>query len=164
MTEAGQPVSRALHCARELEYGQRCRQAEVAAQDQRRDRAFGASAMCSTSVRRPTAASASSESERWPSGTSIAASVPAAAASVPAIATAQSFDERRQRRLGPDGQERGDESRLLELVDGFLDPVHELLDRGAAPNRATSLRASMAILSAFSSMRRARAARPSPST
>ena len=54
--------------------------------------------------------------------------------------------------------ERSDKRRLFKLVDGVFDRFDQPFNPRSAPKRAISLRASIAILSAFSSMRRARSA------
>ena len=88
-----------------------------------------ASAACSASMRRMTALSASSESARRPSGTSTAAASPEAAASVAVVATAHSSASVESSAGSiPGRRQRGDESGLLQFVDGFLDAIHQLFD------------------------------------
>ena len=88
-----------------------------------------ASAACSASIRRTTAASASSESARRPSGTSIGGGEPEAAASVAVVATAHSSASAGSSAwIDPGRHQRGDEGRLFQFVDGFLDAIHQLFD------------------------------------
>ncbi len=76
------------------------------------------------------AASASSESMRWPSGTSAAAAAPAGGRFGAGERGGGKFGERRQQFVGEVGRhQRGDEGRLFELVDRILDRIDDVLDR-----------------------------------